>query len=86
MESASTRAVHVICPGVREIDLLLVVPDFFGLYGPIVLDTTPIESSDPELNQWLGRGETVIMCMGTHFHYTESQVKAIISGFLSAVS
>ena len=86
MESAPTRAVHAICPGVREIDLLLVVPDFLGLYGPIVLDTTPIESSDPKLNQWLVRGEMVIMYMGTHFHYTESQVEAIISGFLSAIS
>ena len=24
--------------------------------------------------------------MGTHFHYTESQVKAVISGFLGAVN
>jgi hypothetical protein len=85
IETVLTRAVHVICPGVREIDFPLFIPDFLGLYGPIVLDTTPIETADPELNQWLGRGETVIMCMGTHFHYAESQVKAVISGFLSAV-
>ena len=85
-ETAPTRAVHVICPGVREIDYPLFMPDFLGLYGPIVLDTVPIETADPELNQWLDRGETVVMSMGTHFHYTESQVKAIISGFLSAVN
>ena len=86
LETAPTRALHVICAGVREIDYPLFIPDFVSLYGPIVLDTTPIETADPELNRWLGRGETVIMCMGTHFHYTESQVKAIISGFLSAVN
>ena len=86
IETAPTRAVHVICPGVRETDYPLFLPDFIGLYGPIVLDTVPIETADPELNQWLGRGETVIMCMGTHFHYTESQVKAVISGFLGAVN
>ena len=85
-ETSRVRAVHVICPGVREIDFPLVVPDFIGLYGPIVLDTTPIETADPELNQWLGRGETVIVCMGSHFHYTESQVKAIISGLLSGIN
>jgi len=62
------------------------VPDFIGLYGPIVLNTTPIETADPELNKWLGREQTVIMYMGTHFHYTESQVKAVISGFLSAIN
>ena len=86
MDKAVTRATHVICPGVREVEFPLVMPDFLGLYGPIVLDTTPIEIADPELNQWLGRGETVIMCMGTHFHHTESHVKAVISGFLSAIS
>ena len=26
------------------------------------------------------------MCMGTHFHYSESQVKAVMLGFLSAVA
>jgi len=86
IRSAPTRAVHVVCPGVREIDFPLVVPDFLGLYGPIVLDTTPIETADPELNQWLGRGETVVMCMGTHFYYTESQVKAVINGFLGGIN
>jgi len=86
VEIARARAAHVICPGVREIEFPLVIPDFLGLYGPIVLDTTPIEAADPELNQWLGRGETVVMYMGTHFHYTESQVKAIIGGFLGGIN
>ena len=26
------------------------------------------------------------MCIGTHFHYTESHVKAVISGFLSGIN
>jgi hypothetical protein len=82
---AITRALHVICPGVRETDFPLVVPDHLGLYGPIVLDTTPVDLSDPELNRWLDRGQTVLMYMGTHFCYSESQVKAILNGFLSAV-
>jgi len=85
MKSVGIRAAHVICPSVREIDFPLVVPDWLGLYGPIVLDTTTIETSDPELYQWLNRGKTVIMCMGTHFHYSESQVKAVIGGFLRAI-
>ena len=86
MTTARARAAHVICPGVLEIDFPLVVPDSLGLYGPIVLDTAPIETADPELNEWLDRGETVMMCMGTHFHYTESHVKAVISGFLSGIN
>ena len=86
MTTARARAAHVICPGVLDIDFPLVVPDSLGLYGPIVLDTAPIETADPELNQWLDRGETVMMCMGTHFHHSESQVKAVISGFLSGIN
>jgi hypothetical protein len=85
MESAPTRAIHVICPGVRETEFPLVIPDNLGLYGPIVLDKAPVEDSDPDLNRWLNRGKTVLMCMGTHFFYSESQVKAVINGFLSAV-
>lgn len=85
LESASARAVHVICPSVRETDFPLVVPDFVGLYGSIVLDTTPINVFDPALNGWLNRGNTVLMCMGSHFCYSESQVKAVVNGFLSAV-
>ena len=86
MESAITRATHVICSGVRETDFPLVIPDWLGLYGPITLDTTPIEVSDPGLYQWLNRGKTVFMCMGTMFRYSESQVKAVIDGFLGAVA
>lgn len=85
MGSAATRAAHVINPGVRDIEFPFVAPDYLGLYGPIVLDTIPVKVSDPELDRWLDRGETVLMCMGTHFHYSESQVKAVINGFLGAV-
>ena len=85
MEAGYGNALHAICSAVRELDFPLVLPANLGLYGPIVLDTDPVEVVDPELNRWLDRGETVMMCMGTHFHYTESQVKAVISGFLSAV-
>ena len=86
IEMGPSRAMHVICPGVREVDFPLVVPDYVGLYGPVVLDPIPLEVADPELNLWLGRGETVLMCMGTHFHYSASQVKATLEGFLGAVS
>ena len=85
METAATHAAHIICPGVPELDFPLVVPENLGTYGPIVLDTNPIEIADPELGRWLNRGETVVMCMGTHFHYSESQAKAVIDGLLSAV-
>ena len=70
-------------PVFHKIDFPLVVPDYPGSYGPIVLDATSVQSSDPELYQWLGRGEHWIVCMGTRVHYPESQVEAVIDGFLN---
>jgi len=84
MVTAPTRAAHIICPAVPELDFPLVMPGNLGLYGPIVLDTNTVEIVDPELCQWLNRGETVMMCMGTHFNYSEPQAKAVIDGFLGA--
>lgn len=86
MEAPYNRKLHIIGPSVRELDFPLVVPDNLGLYGPIALDASPIDVADPEMNRWLDGEGAVVMCMGTHFHYTESQVKAVIDGFLSAVS
>lgn len=81
--SVRDRATHIICPCVREVDFPLVVPDKVGLYGPIVLDTAPIQVADPGLDQWLSRGKTVLVCMGSHFKFSESQVKGVIHGLLS---
>lgn len=86
MGPAKSRALHIISPGIHELDYPLFIPGNMGLYGPLVLDTTPVEVADPELARWLDQGETVMMCMGTHYHYTESQIHAVIDGFLSAVS
>jgi hypothetical protein len=82
MESAPTRAIHIICPGVRETEFPLVIPRSVRTHR---LGQSPIKDSDPDLNRWLNRGKTVLMRMGTHFFYSESQVKAVIDGFLSAV-
>ena len=59
MASAPTCAAHIICPGIRETEFPLVMPSNLGLYGPIVLDTTPIEDVDPDLNRWLNRGKYI---------------------------
>ena len=85
MNTSLSRTLHMISSTIRELDYPLFIPDKIGLYGPVVLDTTPVEVTDPELTQWLDRGKTVMMCMGTHYHHTESQFRAVINGFLSAV-
>ena len=85
MNTAKSHTLHIISPGIRELDYPLFIPENMGMYGPVVLDATPVEVADPELAQWLDRGKTVMMCMGTHYHYSESQVRAVINGFLGAV-
>lgn len=85
MYTSLSSALHMISPGIRELDYPLFIPATVGLYGPVILDTTPVEAADPELARWLDQGKTVMMCMGTHYRYTESQVRAIIGGFLGAV-
>ena len=60
--------------------------DALGLYGPIVLDTNSVEVVDPKLNQCQGGGQTAVACTGTHSRHTESQVNAVIDGFLGAAN
>ena len=35
---------------------------------------------------WLDGGKTIMMSMGTHFHYSEAQVRNIIRGFIVGTS
>ena len=51
LETPTSSAHHIITSGIRELDYPLVVPNNLGLYGPLVLDRTPIETADPELAQ-----------------------------------
>ena len=39
--------------------------------GPIVMDAPSVQAQDPELDQWLSRGPTILICLGTHFEFTE---------------
>jgi hypothetical protein len=39
--------------------------------GPIIMDGPSVQKDDPELDMWLSRGPTVLICLGTHFQFTE---------------
>jgi len=55
------------------------------LYGPIVLDNVLVRDLGPQLSNWLDAAPTVSMSMGTHFMYTEAQVRAVLGVFLIAL-
>ena len=76
------RSIHTFCFGIPELDFPLTFPSNVGLYGPVTLDSTPLLPED-ELSNWLDGGRTIMMCMGTHFSYSESQTRNIIRAFIA---
>ena len=79
------RSTHTFCFGLPELELPITLPPNVGLYGPVALDSSPLSKED-ELSKWLDGGKTIMMCMGTHFRYSENQVRNIVRGFLAGTS
>jgi len=79
------RCVHAFCFGLPELDLPLILPPKVGLYGPVTLDSIPLSRED-ELSEWLDGGRTIVMCMGSHFHYSEAQIRSITRAFRAGTS
>ncbi|KAF9644591.1 hypothetical protein BDM02DRAFT_3121633, partial [Thelephora ganbajun] len=79
------RSVHTFCFGLSELEFPITLPPNVGLYGPVTLDSTPF-SEEGELSKWLDGGKTITMSMGTHFHYSEAQVRNTIRGFIAGTS
>jgi hypothetical protein len=80
-----TRSVHTFCFGLPELDFPITLLPNIGLYGPVTLDSTPLSKED-ELSEWLDQGKTIMMSMGTHFRYSEAQVRNTIRGFRAGTS
>lgn len=79
------RSVHAFCFGIPELDLPITLPPNVGLYGPVTLDSIPLSRGD-ELSEWLDGGKTIVMSMGTHFHYSEAQIRSTIRAFRAGTS
>ena len=79
------KATEVISPDIVGLDFPFTKPNNLRLYGPIVLDSASLQDLDPHLSKWLDAAPTVLMSMGTHFTYTENQVRAVLRGFLTAL-
>lgn len=71
---------HVMISNRPEIELPLDMnPQLHGLRviscGPILLDSLPINEKDPEMQVWLARGVTVLVCHRTLVSYSEDAAK-----------
>jgi hypothetical protein len=84
-ETPLRKAAEVISPDIVDLDFPFIKPGNLRLYGPIVLDSEPVQDLDPQLSSWLDAAPTVLMSMGTHFTYTRAQVRAVLRGFLTAL-
>lgn len=81
-----SKDLEYICPSIEETDLPLICPANVHRCGPIVLQSASVDSADPELNRWLNNGDTVFVCLGSHFEYTESDVQGILGGLLKGLT
>ncbi|KAF7541495.1 hypothetical protein G7054_g581 [Neopestalotiopsis clavispora] len=62
-----------ITPSLPAADLPMIFPPNVHDCGPILVASPPIESSDPELLEWLQKKPTVLVSLGTHFEaYAET--------------
>ena len=51
----------------------------------MTLDAIPLTQSDPDLENWLDRGKTVVVSLGTHIVYNEEMVNAFLQAFLTSL-
>lgn len=61
-----------ISPSVPETEFPLIVPDNVHCVGPVFLDQGDVQGRDPELASWLKQRPTVLINLGSHVDYSES--------------
>ncbi|KAF7979344.1 hypothetical protein HWV62_42771 [Athelia sp. TMB] len=76
--------VPYLCQGLRELEYPLAVPPNMTLTGPLLAPPPPLDAAG-ELGAWLGRGETVLFMMGTHYAFTEELARTALAGILAGV-
>jgi hypothetical protein len=69
------KDVPQITPSLPDADLPMNIPPNVYNCGPILVAAPPIESSDPDLLNWLQKRPTVLVSLGTHFEAYAETVK-----------
>lgn len=65
--------IPILTPMLKELDLPMNIPSNVHNCGPILTASPPLETTDPELLEWLMKRPTVLIVLGTHFEaYTET--------------
>jgi hypothetical protein len=83
--TAISYGTDILCGSIQETDYPCVLPSNLHCFGPITLDVIPLAQSDPDLEKWLDRGKTIVVCLGTHVVYTADMVDAFLQAFLTVL-
>jgi UDP:flavonoid glycosyltransferase YjiC (YdhE family) len=60
------RGVPLICPSHPSIDYPVPWPEEVTFVGPVIAPYTPLSEVDPAMEEWLKRGPTLVISLGTH--------------------
>jgi len=85
LASSTCYDIDILCSSIQETDYPCVLPSNLHCFGPITLDPIPLAQSDPDLEKWLDRGKTVVICLGTNVVYTAEMVNAFLQAFLTSL-
>jgi hypothetical protein len=67
------EGVKILVSSLPELDFPLVIPDYVHPCGPILRDASPISESDVRLENWLAKGPTIYLDLGSICPVTENQ-------------
>lgn len=59
----------------KELDLPMTIPSNVHNCGPILTASPSLETTDPDLLEWLTKRPTVLVALGTHFEAYSETVK-----------
>jgi hypothetical protein len=69
-----------ITQSLPETDYPMIIPPNVTTCGPIYLSLAPVSKRDPDLASWLTRAPTVLINLGTHTDYNETDATAMVGG------
>ncbi|KAM5349409.1 hypothetical protein ACJ41O_005914 [Fusarium nematophilum] len=68
------KGLKIVVGFLPELDFECVLPDHVLPCGPILLSAPPVSESDPELGEWLAKGPTVYINLGSMCRIDEQQM------------
>lgn len=85
LEALYHPEVLFITPSIAELDFPFTNLPNVHLCGPLVLDAKPVEEVEPKLAEFLSKGPTILINLGSHLEYDENDVRGVLIGLTSGL-